>query len=232
MSIDFNGADQYLERASAIITTYPLSIAGWFNSDTLTVDQVIASLGQTATADSLGFAMAAGAQTGDPCWAGVYAGGAGSNAATTTAYTADTWHHIVAIFTSTTSRTCYIDGGSVGNNTTSRSPATPNRTSVGYVMAAAGGGYMNGEIAEVGFWNAVLNAAAISNLAAGVYPNQVQTGDLVSYYRLNDNTDVSDQWGSNDLTAYGSPPTGASHPTMKNLPKALIKVLLLERRNR
>jgi hypothetical protein len=226
MSVDLNGSTQYLERLSAVITVYPATIVGYLNSNSATATQIMAALATAGSADSLGYAWAAGDVAGDSLRAGIYVGGVGDSANTTSGYSTSTWHHFICEFASSTSRTVWIDNGSSGTDTTSRGPATPDRTSIGRIyVGGIDSGYFNGLLAEIAFYSATLTATSRARLFAGWYPRYVQAADLVSYYPLPNVNDISDHWGANHMTAYGSPTTGASHPTMYKPPFTVTEIV-------
>jgi hypothetical protein len=115
-----NGAN-YLNLGSAPVTAMPLTMAAWIRPDQNTALDTVIHLGDASDGDDRGWRMnMAGATAGDPIQATQENdSGTGSAAATTTGITTNQWHHICGVYTSTTSRNAYIDGGSVGSDTTS-----------------------------------------------------------------------------------------------------------------
>jgi len=116
-------------------------------------------------------------------------GGSGFTEAETSAtYSTSTWQHAGAVFTSTTSRTAYLNGANAVNDTTSLvAPSGVNRITVGRVPTS-GFGNMFGGIAEVAIWNVALTAAEmlVLNPASGMFvsPLAVRPSGLVFYSRL------------------------------------------------
>ena len=181
MAYDFNGSNQHLSIESAPATTLPITMACWFNSDSTTVNQRLVGLYENASSYfDLGIR---GADAGDPVAAVANFSGTAQIVGTTAGYSANTWHHACGVFTSTTSRTAYIDGGNsaTGTNTIAE-PAGINRTRIGNFFSDIQ--YMDGRIAEVGIWNVALTQPEIASLAKGMTCDKVRPQSLVFYAPL------------------------------------------------
>jgi len=153
--------------------------------------------------------MAAGATAGDPVRAGASAGASYAFASSSTGYSANTWTHACGVFTTTTSRTAYINGGSAASNTTSRSPTGVDTVIVGNNRTGgAWGSTATVIIAEVGIWNVALNADEIAALAKGFRPDQIRPQSLRFYTPLV--REIIDVRGGLALTTAGI--TVATHP--------------------
>jgi len=110
--------------------------------------------------------------------------GTGTNAITSTGYSANTWHHACVVEASVTSHNVYIDGGSQGNSTTSKTPSGVNVTGVGYIPKLTPSGYFDGDIALVGIWDVALAANEITALARGMHPKRVRPLSLKGCYAI------------------------------------------------
>jgi hypothetical protein len=184
MAYDFNGTTDYVEAASAVVTTAPVTLAGWFNSDSATANQTIVSITNAAGQERF-VLQAAGAVTGDPVRASTVAGNISSFADSATGYSANTWHHAAGVFASSTSRIAYIDGVAGTTETTSRTPGTMNATRIGVTVGGGSRtGYMNGRLAEIAIWNVALNADEIAALAKGYRPSLIRPASLRLYVPL------------------------------------------------
>jgi hypothetical protein len=184
MAYEFNGTTQYLSVSSAPITALPLTMAAWFNSDSITTGQVILSLDNGATAFQGYRLIAAGTVAGDPLRADT--GGAIPNVAldSSIGYTANTWNHAAGVFTQPSVSVSL--NGSV-NSTTSNFTMFPtvNRFNIGIRLTSGSPGiYLDGRMAEVGIWNAALTAAEIASLAKGMTCDKVRPQSLVFYAPL------------------------------------------------
>lgn len=184
MSRDFNGTSEYLEYAGAVRTALPLTISAWVYKDDTTNLDVAVSLSNNASLNRCGLAFTNSAAVRNLA---ITSGGTNSNTDTTTLYTANTWTHGAAVYTSTTSRTVYINGGNAVNNTNSLdvSPGTFNTTNIGcYNNSAGRAQFFGGYIAEVGIWSVALTAAEIASLGVGVSPILIRPASLVAYWPI------------------------------------------------
>lgn len=184
MAYEFNGTNQYLNVASAPVSAVPLTMACWFNSDSITTAQAILSLDNATTAFQGYRLLAAGTIAGDPVIAGT--GGAFPNAAadSSTGYTANTWNHAAGVFTQP-SVSVFLNGSA--NTVASNFSTYPivNRIDIGARLnSGAAGLFFDGRIAEVGIWNAALTAAEIASLAKGITCDKIRPQNLVFYAPL------------------------------------------------
>ena len=123
LAYSFDGVNDYLTIPFAAFPgAYPFSISCWFNVPNVTDAFYLLSINDINSSDAYFALAAAGTLTGDPVV--VLAGDAGgtSFAQSSAGFTANTWHHVLAVFTSVSSRTVYLNGGSSGTETTARSP--------------------------------------------------------------------------------------------------------------
>jgi hypothetical protein len=206
MSYLFDGVDDALTVASAPATAVPLTISVWFKSDSATVTQVAACLGIDASTSHQFRVVAAGATGGDPVQAATTQV-SGSLATSTSGYSPGTWHHGCGVFAAANSRAAYIDGGSKGTETTSRTPVGINATFVGRRSDSVQ--FFDGRIAEVAVWNVALSDAEVALLAGGDLPTTIQAGNLVAYWPLLD--DANDDVGARHLSVIGAT-LDADHP--------------------
>lgn len=217
MAYNFNGTNQYLQLGSAVVTAAPLTMACWFNVDSVTVSHTLVSITNAGTTGGITrFALfAAGAITGAPVRA-IASDTLNNNgiAATTSGYSANTWHHAAGVFTSNSNRAVYLDGGNSATDTTSITPTLLDRTNIGVQFLQGPGGtsgiaFADGRIAEVGIWNAALTAAEIASLADGMTCDKVRPQNLVFYAPLV--RDLIDVKGGRTITNNNGA-TVANHP--------------------
>lgn len=216
MARDFDGSTEYLTNASwSGVVSMPLTIAGWFYSDSATARQTICAIVDTATTTNLFMLEADGGAAGDPIKASQAAGGTVNSASTSTGYSTGVWTHAAAVFATTTSRTAYINGGSSGTSTSTRNnPSGLDSVSIGRLGYSTPINYLNGRTAEVGVWNAELTATEIATLAKGVSPLLVRADALVSYWPIVGRTSPEiDLMGAHPLTLTGT--VQVDHPPMR-----------------
>ena len=208
MAYDFNGTSQYLNTASTPVAAVPLTLACWFRADDATANRCLFELGTSAGANGFRL-LVAGAIAGDPIFAD-YIINSGTNAQTTAGYTAGTFHHAAATFPNNTTVTAYLDGGNSATSTGSALNPSPTRISIGSrFFSSSAGLFMDGQIAEVGIWNAALTAAEIASLAKGMTCDKVRQQSLVFYAPLV--RDLNDQKGGLTITNNNAA-TVANHP--------------------
>jgi hypothetical protein len=126
-----------------------------------------------------------GSLAGDPLRANVLAGANQGSADSTIGFSANSWQHACGVFASNTSRTVYLDGGNSAVNTTSIELSGVNQIRVASrPLIGVEGLFFDGQIAEVGIWNAALTAAEIASLAKGMTCDKVRPQNLVFYAPL------------------------------------------------
>jgi hypothetical protein len=208
MAFTFNGTNQYLNTTSPPVTVVPLTLVCWFSANDVTSTRTLLDL--TTSFGANGFRLLiAGAITGDPVYAD-YLINTGTNAQTTSGYTANTWNHAAATFPNNTTVTAYLNGGSSATSIGAALNPTPTRICVGARFSSSAPGlYMDGQIAEVGIWNAALTAAEIASLAKGMTCDKVRPQSLVFYAPLV--RDLTDQKGRLTITNNNAA-TVANHP--------------------
>jgi hypothetical protein len=187
MAYDLNGSTQYLNTGSSPVSTFPFTMACWFNADSNTTNGSLIRL-TNQSGNFWNFTLRTGGATaGDPIAVTAFdQNNANQVTNTTTGYTTGVWHHACGVFVSTTSRTVYLDGGSSATGTTSINPTGVNRIYNGVALDSSGLPvlYFDGRIAEVGIWNAALTAAEIASLADGMTCDKVRPQSLVFYAPL------------------------------------------------
>jgi hypothetical protein len=209
MARDFDDVDDYLEYAGAVRTALPVTMACWIYPDLVGGDVPISlSTAGASNSISLQITVAGVLHARSSTTAAVV------NAADTTAtVSAATWAHVAGVFTSTTSRTAYINGANAVTDTTLNNPsaASFNTTNIGCRYEAARANFFGGAIAEAGVWSVALTAAELLSLAKGVSPLSIRPQSLVSYWPLIGRTDPEiDLHGGFGMTVSGA--VAADHP--------------------
>jgi hypothetical protein len=162
-----SASSQYLSVASAPVTVEPLTISLWYRVASTPTNRMAFSLARST--GNGGFRINV---TGTTMLAQrVDDGGTPSaSSSTTVANTVGTWYHAAAVFLGSGQNvTGYINGvaGTPATNTGS-TLSTLDRLVIGTRLSAGSPGlYFDGDIAEVGVWNAALAAEEIAGLAKG-----------------------------------------------------------------
>jgi hypothetical protein len=198
MSADFDGSANYLQQTAIAITGHPVTMACWFNSDTITAGQTLLGISDSGSTDNYMIIQASGNVTGDPVRA-LDRGTTARVAATTTGYSADTWHHACGVFTSTTSRTIYIDGGSSATDTNTSTPTGIDSLGVGALERSSGWGVF-----------VALSANEVASLAAGLFPPKLRAANLKHCFIVDESGILIDWMTGTALSTTSSPTATAS----------------------
>ena len=187
---------------STPVVAHPFSMSCWFNSVDVSATQILMWLGdKDVTADYWRIMLLGGDLVADAV------DGTVARATTTSGYSINTWHHALGVFTSSASRDIFIDGGSIGSNTSVRSPDNADRIAIGVSADSTPGGYMDGLITDVAIWNAALGGDDRAMLAARYSADQVRRESLVFYDDMIRDED-RDIVGGRILTPSGAPTVG------------------------
>jgi len=209
MSLVLNGSSQWASSDTEAAANEPFTVSIWFKPDNVTA--MCSLFEEDDTGGGNMFLLdAAGNVAGDPIRCLAYKAG-WAVASTTSGYAAGSWQHACGVWTADDSRSVYLDGGSKGTNTASKTVTGITQMLVGRY----GANYFDGKLAELAVWDVALSDAEVANLAAGTNPTSVQADHLVGYWPLL--TDANDDIGSNNLTLAGSPDFDAEdHPEIES----------------
>jgi hypothetical protein len=187
MSREFVAASsQFLQHAAGIATAVPVSMACWFRVTGVAAAQTLMSLQNSAAIQNrdcfyLGVATDSTVNARESSAAG------SGVASTSTTVSLDTWSHACGVFATDADRRVYLNGGGKGTNTTSRTPASINRTSIGRNGSSSAGAaqdYVGGRIAEAAMWSVALTDADAACLALGFSPLLIRPESLIAYWPL------------------------------------------------
>jgi Concanavalin A-like lectin/glucanases superfamily len=207
----------FLRYDSAIVTTYPFTLAAWCLSTGGGSRHILGLYNSASTGDTNYCSMLM--TTGDAISARSCDGTSASNATSSASATDGVWCHAAAIFVSTTSRASYLDGANKGTNATSRAPSGFNRTSISHRDNSSNDQAFNatGLLAEAAIWNVALSDAEVAMLgAARVSPLLVRRDALVAYWPLlGGYSPEIDLIGRQDMTIQGSLSTVPHAPVLR-----------------
>ena len=210
-----DASSQYAFRGSwTSVVAAPLTMAAWFKTDTVAINQFICGLSDTANNNDFFLLGLVSAQLN-----ALMGDGAGNNAATVSAASANVWQHAAGVFASTTSRTAYLNGTAGAAETTARTPASIDTFAIGCHKDNVPDTFFSGLVANVAVWNVALTAPDIAALAAGVSPRSVRPDALVALYDSGAEslvgTTLLDRWVERlDLTTVAGPTASADHPNL------------------
>lgn len=101
----------------------------------------------------------------------------------TTTVSNGVWNHITAVFTSTSSRTIYLDGANPVTDTATASTMTPSFFTIG--GEAGDLFYFSGNVGHAAIWGAALSANEIASLGKGVSALRIRRDSLLYYWPCN-----------------------------------------------
>lgn len=183
----WSGAN-FLRYSGAVVTGYPFTIACWVRPPTgifTAAADFFGIFNSAAAGDRNRFVLRSNAADAVLFAAADSVGS--TNATATGTFAGDTWGHICGVGTSATNRACFFNGGGKGTTTTSRIPASLDRTSIGLEdNTGAGFAPPSGTlIAEAAIWNIALADVDAAMLGAQrASPLKVRPDALVGYWPL------------------------------------------------
>ena len=228
--VDFDGTDDYINRTSTPITAYPVSMCAWVNSNS-TSDQFIFSVAAGAAGLGDWFAILLEG-TGQVAGLQVNAAPSGFEQTNTVAtWSTNTWVHVCGVFSSSTSRTIYLNGGNAVTGTTNLTPGNIDRLAAGALNDILGPRvYFSGKITDVSVWNKALTDSEISILYTSKIkrmPQQISPSSLKIYWPLDEQPDGTSFDGdiAIDRSGNGNDGTGVDGATDTGLTAKAEEVL-------
>jgi hypothetical protein len=206
MSRSFDGINDYLQTSTPPVTTTPYSIALWFKASHGADYRVLASLDEGLGFDRTYMSLSSSSDTPANTPYGLVSSSVPTETffTTTTSYSSNAWQHLLLVRAAANDHRVYLNGANKGTDTTSITPLTPDRFSIGARGDTSSGGWFAGLIAYAAVWDVALSDANAISLQATT-PDNVVPGDLVAYWPLTSNSSPEpDDVGSNDLTVNGA----------------------------
>lgn len=166
-ALDFDGSNDEV-LLSPPFFTMPFSVSFWAYCRQNTLNQSAFGIGNSGNNVPLFSVQFRGELSGDP----VIAQMRGSNdlitsfATSASGYTINTWHHVLAVFRSTTYRQIYLDGAAGTADTTAHTAETLNRMAIGSLPRISSILFFNGLIDDVRMFPGEPSQATITKLAS------------------------------------------------------------------
>jgi hypothetical protein len=187
MSRTFNGSTDRLTFSGipANVTSILFSVCGFGKTTSSTAAQAVTGFSRTSVPFGEEIVLFfSGNVANDPIALLVTATTAVA-AVSSTGYSTNTWTVASAANPATNSRTAYINGGSPGNETTTKAPTIAQpETSIGcYTAAGVRSAFFAGDLAEVAWFNVGLSARQNAALGKGACPLLASQG-VVAYWPL------------------------------------------------
>ncbi len=155
-AFSFDGVDDYVEHNTALVNGTPFSISAWVKTSATANEAVFWTGNKDSSYHYFDLIILNGHAAAD-----ARDGGTGSQAEGTTYINDGKWHHVVAVFNSSTYREIFVDGNLENTDTNFRAPTGINRWSIGKMRDATPALDFNGSIDEVAIYNRALTADEI-----------------------------------------------------------------------
>ena len=198
MAVSFPGGVNYLYQPEAIVNAPPFSFAAWVYLNSTSIDAYVFGVGCTSAKDLYylefpntldKFSATANSTSGTLDQTAASNNGSG--------IVTGQWYHVAAVYTNTSSRTIYINGGHSVNSIVNivTTPADFTQTSLGAEFY--NGAFYNeldGYIAYPTIWNVALSSGDVTSLwngGSGADPRTIESGSVVSFSLL---SEVSSPW--------------------------------------
>ena len=180
MAYDFTAASSQYLSASAPVSSHPLTMVCWFRPSNVADTRFPLSLGAAAASDQHAIYYGGGELLFITSIGGTF-----GQSNRSISGLSNTWIHAAGVLSANNNRTVYANGVAGAANTTTVNPSNINTLRIGTrYFSGSLGAYMNGQVAEVGIWNAALTAAEIASLAKGMTCDKVRPQSLVFYAPL------------------------------------------------
>lgn len=176
-------SSQYLVTTSLVpLIAPPFTVAGWFRPEVATATRTLWCLGDTGTTnnyyrltydESVGQELDAEARDAFAITQSTRGGA-----------TEGAWNHAAGVYSSTTSRTAYLNGVAGTTDTASASPASLDSMTFGRLERSTPSQYMDGALSSWGIWSAALTAGEIAQLAQGAHPTAIRPSSLLECWEF------------------------------------------------
>lgn len=205
--ITLNGSTQYLEFSTKVVSSFPCTLVCWVAMPSPVNAMVLVQ--QQSSADR--YIAAWLDANGTSKYANLRNPGDSDNGIKTAApHPSAALQLFVAVFASTTSRTCYFGDNAGATSTTSMTDDITNhdRLTIGAwrYNGGAAGLFLNGTVAEAHVFNTALTSGDVATLLT-TKPEDV--AGWVDGWTLANNADLTSIGGTRTLTAIGSPTTAS-----------------------
>lgn len=198
MAYNFVRVNSSVISGNVPIIDYPLTISCWFNTSLTNTNQILVGLYDTGNVSNCALLLRPTALLSVSSRASSSTVFANSSASHST----NIWHHACGVWSSSSSRSVYLDASNVGTNTTTRALNGIQNINIGNSTIVASVG-LQGNIGEIGIWDLALDARDIVSLSKSLSPRLIKPNNLIFYSPLIRNT--YDYTGTSSISAVNSP---------------------------
>ena len=158
-------SEQHVIATPAPVLVEPLTMVCWCKPESASEASIPFAMGDTGGISGCFRIAYRGDQAGDPFDATKISTGGTEGNAFSPAGKGLAWQHVAGTFSSTTSRTCWLNGVAGSEDTTSASDAGVDNITVGALQRSSLMYGFTGLIADAMAWNRILSATELSELA-------------------------------------------------------------------
>jgi hypothetical protein len=176
--------DDYISGAATLSAAYPVTMNVWFYPPSASVTGFVNVVGVGNGSDVSHHRLRINNTTIRVSAVTVDTVASTTAVAATTNYTASAWNMATYVCTSATSRTVYVNAGSSGTTTVSRTVTAPTNWSIGGYYQLAPIPNYEGYLAEFSVWDAALTADEITSLYRGTKADGIRPQNLKVYVPL------------------------------------------------
>jgi hypothetical protein len=180
MAYEFNGTSQYLDTQSSPISGYPLTMFFRGTGRTQGRAGMVVTVNSGANPDRHQVSYSSG---GVIAAASVVDPNSGA-ANTSTGVATNTPFAALGVYSSSTSRTAYLNGGEKVSNATNLTPTGFNAIGIAARFASSWGSFFDGRMSDVAIWNDALTDDEAVSLAKGFKAYRIRPQSLVFYAPL------------------------------------------------
>lgn len=198
----------FLQVDTAVVTAAPFTVCGWFNTNTLSDDTMIAISDKDVSDENFSLRITSGNLAR---WRVETSGGTSETSSSTT-WTIDTWNCMCAVEASATSRSVYLNGGGKTTNTTSRTPTGMDRTTIGRMGGSSPSKEFDGLLGPQASWSIALTDQEVRTYCSGIVPaRQIRADSLVLDTHIEGRSPEFNAVGV-DFTVFGTPSLASGPP--------------------
>ena len=200
----FDGTS-YITGTYEDATPFPVTLAGWVRHVDVTKSLSAISWADKDSIDDW-FNMLITSNVSTAPRSGVNAqrraGGFGNIVTGDDVISADTWYHIVIVWTSATAGQAWLNGSSIGTTAVNVTPLALDRISVGRLGDSTPGDPAESWLSDMAMWNFALDTDDVAALLAGASPATIEAGSLICHFPFD--TDAEDTVGSISFSITGT----------------------------
>ena len=212
---DFDGVNDYLDcgNDSSLQITGAMTVSYWFNGQG--GSGTIGGFGKLGGPNNRGFCLGLNNNNQITFY---IAPTINSLVSASYSHTTDNnWHHLLGVFTPSTSLELYFDGVLVATTSTSVSSQYNGSNNLQIGARGDGAGPFNGKMSNVALWDTALTGPQVATIYNNGAPNDISSLSPVAWYKLNAaDTFDGTNWTINDYGSGGNDGT-SSGMTSANL---------------